>query len=145
VSSWLKEETKWREQWDEAKQLGRRGDAKRVKQVEHPEIDDMLELWIAKAMRDRVHLSGEIIREKWTRFADLVGIPTDERLMLSNGWLDSLKKRCGLKELKRHGEADSANTADVEEDRKRIQELIFNEGYELQDIFNMDETGLFWA
>lgn len=96
-------------------------------------------------MRDRVHITGELICEKWKRFADLAGVPEDERLALSNGWLDSLKLRCGLKELRRHGEADSANLVDVDADRKRIQEIIFHEGYALCDIFNMDETGLFWA
>ncbi|KAJ6605570.1 hypothetical protein DFH09DRAFT_1067823 [Mycena vulgaris] len=92
-----------------------------------------------------VHVSGEIIRQKWIRFADLVGIPEDERLALSEGWLGALTKVCGLKELKRHGEADSADLVDIEADRKRIQELILTEGYALKDIFNMDETGLFWA
>lgn len=116
-----------------------------MKQVEHPLVDEMLELWIAKAMRDRVHLTGEIIREKWRRFAELSSIPEEEQLGLSEGWLTALKKRCGLKELKRHGEADSADPADIEADRKRIQELILHEGYAPKDIFNMDETGLFWA
>lgn len=129
----------------EAEQQGWAGGAKRLNQVEQPEVDDMLELWIAKAMRDRVHLTGEVIREKWRRFADLVGVPVEDRLTLSDGWLASLKKRCGLKELKRHGEADSANLADIEADRKRIREIIVHEGYALCDIFNMDETGLFWA
>jgi hypothetical protein len=100
VSAWLNEEQKWRDQWTETEQQGRSTNVKRMKQVEHPEVDDMMELWIAKAMRDRVHLTGEIIREKWTRFADLVGIPADERLALSDGWLAALKKRCGLRELK---------------------------------------------
>ncbi|KAJ6491614.1 hypothetical protein C8R47DRAFT_1044693 [Mycena vitilis] len=142
ISSWLKSEEKWRDQWAEAQEHGRSGDTKRVKQVEHPEVDDMLELWVTKAMADRVHLSRP---PKWTRFADLAGIPADERLGLSEGWLTSFKKRCGLKEFKRHGEADSANPVDIEADRKRVQEIILHEGYALRDVFNMDETGLFWA
>jgi hypothetical protein len=88
-------------------------------------------------MRERVHLAGEIIRQKWTRFADLAGIPEDERLALSEGWLASLKKRCGLKEFKRHGEADSANPVEIAAERKRIQELIVHEGYALKNVFNM--------
>jgi hypothetical protein len=145
LSEWLKDEQKWRDQWAEAQEQGKPGNAKRIKQVEHPNVDAMLELWISKLMRDCVHITGELIREKWKHFADLAGVPEDERLALSNGWLDSLKLRCGLKELRRHGEADSANLVDVDADRKRIQEIIFHEGYALCDIFNMDETGLFWA
>ncbi len=104
-----------------------------------------MELWVAQAMQDGVSLSGEIIRQKAARFADLLKIPMDERLKLSGGWLDSFKKRCGLKEFKRHGEAGSVNLDDVEADRKRIQEILAKHKFELKDIFNMDETGLFWA
>jgi hypothetical protein len=50
-----------------------------------------------------------------------------------------------LKELKRHGEAASADPVDIENERRRIQAIIFYEDYPLRDIFNMDETGLFWA
>ena len=75
----------------------------------------------------------------------MVGIPQDERLNLSNGWLGRYKERKGLKELKRHGEAASANAETVKNERERIQELIKRHCFELRDIFNMDETGLFYA
>ena len=45
----------------------------------------MMDLWVLKAMGDGVLLTGEVLRQKWTKFADLVGIPQDERLNLSNG------------------------------------------------------------
>ena len=73
----------------------------------------------------------------------LVGVPMDERLVLSEGWLEALKRRCGLKGFKRHGEAGSASPEDVESERKHICELVAKHGYRLKDIFNMDETGLF--
>ena len=145
ISAWLKDEKKWRDRWAEVESKGKAGAEKRAKQVEHPEVDEMLELWVAKAMRDRVPLSGEIIRQKWVRFADLVGIPQDEQLGLSDGWLASFKKRCGLKEFKRHGEAGSVDPVEVEHERERIRYLIVKYKYQLKDIFNMDETGLFWA
>jgi hypothetical protein len=89
----------------------------------------MLELWVTKAMADHIHLSGEIIRQKWTRFADLVGIPQNERLGLSDRWLASFKKRCGLKEFKQHGEAGSVDPADVEHEHERICYLIVKYKY----------------
>ncbi|KDQ32381.1 hypothetical protein PLEOSDRAFT_154560 [Pleurotus ostreatus PC15] len=90
-------------------------------------------------------LTGEILRQKWIRFADMAGIPDDERLALSEGWLSSFKCRCGLREFKRHGEAGSANSIDVEAERKRICKIISEGKYQLKDVFNMDETGLFYA
>ena len=104
----------------------------------------MMYLWVLKAMGDGILLTGEVLHQKWNQFADLVGVPEDERLNLSNGWLGCFKDRNGLKEMKRHGEAASANASTVEQERKRIQELIKKYGYELHDIFNMDKTGLFY-
>jgi Tc5 transposase DNA-binding domain len=105
----------------------------------------MMYLWVSKAMSDGILLTGEVLRQKWNRFADLVGVPQDERLNLSNGWLGRFKDRNGLREMKRHGEAGSADVGTVEWERKRIQELIKKYGYELHDIFNMDKTGLFYG
>ena len=145
ISDWVKNEAKWREQWAEAVASGTSRNAKRAKQTEHPAIMEMLKLWIAKAMHEGVHLSGEIIWQKWTHFADIKGIPKDERLDLSEGWLMAFKKRCGLKQFKAHGEAGSADPASVKEECERVRGIIEESGYPKKNLFNMDETGLFWA
>jgi hypothetical protein len=105
----------------------------------------MMYLWVSKAMNDGILLTGEVLRQKWNTFADLVGIPEDDRLKLSNGWLGRFKERNGLRQMKRHGEAASSNIDTVEKERKRVQDLIREAGYELRDVFNMDESGLFWG
>ena len=125
--------------------MGQVGSVKRAKQAERPEVNDMLEIWIQKAMAAGLHVTGQLLRQKWTQFADRVGVPDDERLKLSEGWLTALKNCCGLKEFKRHGEAASANKNDVEHKRARIQDVIAKSGLSLRDIFNMDETGLYYA
>jgi Tc5 transposase DNA-binding domain len=145
ISAWLKEEEKWRVKWGEVESKGRAGSSKRLKQTKHPEVNEMLELWVAKAMVDNVPVNGEILWQKWIHFANLVGVPEDERLNLSEGWLTAFKKRCGLKEFRRHGEAASSDPAHVEKERAQICELLVNYRYRLKDIFNMDETGLFYA
>ena len=145
ISAWLKDEEKWRTQFVEAEGRGQWSKAKRMKQTEHPAVNEMLELWVAKAMADNVHVNGEILCQKWTKFADLVGVPNDERLNLSEGWLTAFKNCCGLKEFKKHGEAASASDEDVDKERERIRELITEYRYRSKDIFNMDETGLFYA
>jgi hypothetical protein len=144
ISSWVKDEAKWRQQWEQTNK-GVDRTAKRVRQTEHPEVSEMMDLWVSKAMSDGILLTGEVLRQKWNAFTDLVGIPEDERLKLSNGWLSRFKERNGLKEMRRHGEAGSAHADSVEKERKRIQELIEEHGYKLRDIFNMDETGLFYG
>ena len=50
-------------------------------------------------MGDGIALTGEVLRQKWMVFADMVGVPDDERLNLSEGWLTSFKARHGLKDM----------------------------------------------
>ena len=52
VSTWVNEETKWCEQWERTNSQSDRT-AKRVRQTEHPEVTEMMDLWVSKAM-DRV-------------------------------------------------------------------------------------------
>ena len=105
----------------------------------------MMDLWVARALQDGILLTGDVLRQQWLQFADLAGMPTDDRLQLSNGWLARYKARNGLKEFKRHGEASSVSEQMVEKERERIQTIIKEGGYEPQDILNMDETGLFYG
>jgi hypothetical protein len=105
----------------------------------------MMELWVSKAMADGILLTGEILKQKWIAFADLEGVPEDERLKLSNGWLARFEERNGLKQMKRHGEAGTAKPETVEYEQRRVQDLIREAGYKPCNIYNMDETGLFYG
>lgn len=143
VSAWCKHEAAWQAEYKSSTGTGQK--VKRVCQTQHPEVTEMLDLWVSKAMSEGLLLTGEVIRQKWTQFANLVGVPEDERLKLSEGWLSRYKERSGLREIKCHGEAASSSPETVERERRRIQELIKKHGYKPCDIFNADETGLFYA
>ena len=64
--------------------------------MEHPEVSEMMDLWVSKAMNDKILLTGEVHRQKWNMFTKLVGIPEDEKLNLSDGWLTRFKDRNGI-------------------------------------------------
>jgi len=96
-------------------------------------------------MADKLLLTGEDICQKWKVFADLVGVPDDKHLRLSEGWLSRYKVRNGLKQMKGHGEAASAVPETVDKEWLCLQELLKKSGYKLHDIFNKDETFLFYA
>ena len=55
------------------------------------------------------------------------------------------KQQCVLKEFRTHSKASSVEPTMVEIEHERIHKLIQKYGYQLKDIFNMDETGLFYA
>ena len=148
VSDWVRNEPKWWEEMTRAK-CGVNGkarkNAKRPLQTEHPEINEMLEFWVQRAMENNIHFTGDVLRQKWRDFAVLAGIPEDDHLNLSSGWLTCFKDRNNLKHIKRHGEAGSSDKETVENEKKCVQELVKKLGYAKRDIFNMDETGLFYA
>ncbi|KAJ3018432.1 hypothetical protein NUW54_g336 [Trametes sanguinea] len=142
ISAWVKDEKMWRQRWE---QSAGNAKAKRALQTQYPAVEQMMDLWLVPALSSNIVLSGEVLRQKWKSFADRCGISPDQQLQLSNGWLDRFKKRHGLREFKRHGEAASASAETVEQERQRIQKLILEHGYQPCDIYNMDETGLFYG
>lgn len=129
ISSWLRKEAMWRERLAESALVGDKS-AKRLRQTQHPEITDAMDLWVASAMSKGILLTGEVLRQKWRQFADHAGIPVEDQLELSNGWLGRFKKRHGLQEFRRHGEAASAKAETVEAERLRIQNIIKEGGYQ---------------
>ena len=143
MSEWCKNESRLQAEYEHSS--GADHSAKQIRQTQHPEVTEMLDLWISTAMAHGILLTREILHQKWRVFADLAGVPADERLNLSNGWLDWYKTQNGLKEFKRHGKAASAASETIAKERQRLQELIEKYGYRLWDIFNMDETSMFYA
>ena len=104
----------------------------------------MLDLWVSKAMGEKILLTEEVLHKKWRKFADLVGVLENEQLNLSEDWLTWYKARTGLKNIKHHGEATLSASETVEKKQQHIQELIKKHGYQLRDIFNTDESRLFY-
>ncbi|XP_070582411.1 homocysteine-responsive endoplasmic reticulum-resident ubiquitin-like domain member 2 protein isoform X1 [Erythrolamprus reginae] len=63
----------------------------------------------------------------------------------SKGWFYKFQRRYGLKSVSLHGEAASADTGAAENFvRRTFKDLIAEGGYLPEQVFNMDETGLFW-
>ena len=62
----------------------------------------------------------------------------------STGWLWCFRKRRGIGNKKVPGESGSADTEAVEPCRLKLQELIRKEDLHLNQIYNADETTLYW-
>lgn len=58
-----------------------------------------------------------------------------------NGWLEKWKAVYGIRETRITGEADDVLIPTVKSWIERIPELV--RGYTLEDLWNMDELGLF--
>ncbi|POW11666.1 hypothetical protein PSTT_05117 [Puccinia striiformis] len=109
----------------------------------YPKVEAALSEWMTQAIHYGIPVSGEILKENWRDFAWLDGIPSEEWLKLSSGWLESFKNQHQICAFWMHGEAASVDITVVESEIVRMQEIT--KDYELKDIFNMDKTGLFYS
>jgi len=80
-----------------------------------------------------------MLREKSLKFAEDLGI---ESFKASTGWLNSFTKRHNIVFGKMSGERGDVNPETVNSWKEKLSTLT--EGYAPENIFNMDETGLFF-
>ncbi len=138
MSAWVKGEEKWQKQY-----AASGGSSKKDSAVKFPHVHSSLQLWVTKALEDNLCLNAEIIRQKWRSFTKLDGVPEEEWLLLSEGWLTSFKMSMGLKDFKRHGEAASVDPDAVAKEQEQVSKNFAN--YDPDDQWNGDDTRLFWA
>lgn len=112
---------------------------KRIRQVKYPLLDNELFAFYTRHDGTSI-LSDDVLREKPRQIRDTMGI-TEEQIGLSNGWLEKFKTR-GIMSHVLHGESDSFNKSSLHTDRLELQELLSH--YSPDDIFNVDETALFY-
>ena len=62
----------------------------------------------------------------------------------SDGWLWGFHDRHGLRDTQLRGEAGGADTAGAEVYWVQLNELIKKEGLLMSQVYNANETGLFW-
>ena len=67
---------------------------------------------------------------------------TDGKLILSYGWLCNWKRRHGVFSVHLHGEAGSADQEGVARAQRELPSILNN--FRLEDVFNYDETGLYY-
>ncbi|KAL3676039.1 hypothetical protein R1sor_025987 [Riccia sorocarpa] len=116
---------------------------KRYRKPECPDLERILFVWFLTMQEGNVTMSDEMLIEKARMLHNTVLHETEKEILFSNGWFQDFKRRNGISAYVRHGESASAEvTADVLDQVEGLKALI--SGYEPEDIFNMDETRLFF-
>ncbi|KAJ7316991.1 hypothetical protein JRQ81_003153 [Phrynocephalus forsythii] len=67
-----------------------------------------------------------------------------EEFKVNRGWFENFKVRSGIHSVARHGEATSSHLRAAEDFAMEFREDMVSEGYLPQQVFNCNETGLFW-
>lgn len=94
---------------------------------------------ISSTQTTKIGLSGTLIQTQARKFASEMGLAD---FKASNGWLQKFLRRYGLKHVNLHGEAGDVDKEGAEKKIETIREQL--EGFDVELIFNMDETGLFF-
>lgn len=115
------------------------GKRKKLKDSEFSDMERCLMMWITQCRSQNVPLDGPIIKEKAEYFAKELG---HLNFKGSNGWFENFKKRKNITFLKMCGESASVDEEVCQEFRKKIALIV--KDYDEKDVFNADETGLFF-
>ncbi|CAB4436503.1 unnamed protein product [Rhizophagus irregularis] len=109
--------------------------------VQFPELDKALQIWTSQAVAAGLPLTDTILQQKGLELAQMLNISEDQ-LKFTNGWVYRFKKRNGLQKIRFSGEASSTPLATLPEERLKLRNLLA--AYNEEDIYNADETGLFF-
>ena len=114
---------------------------RRHREVKYPVVEESLYEWFL-LNQERINMSGDILKEKAANLLKLACPLDTPDFNFSNGWLDRFKRRHNIKSFRRFGESGSVDMQRIEEALPRLRAEL--DQFEWRDIYNMDETGLFY-
>lgn len=120
------------------------------------DMERLLSLWVDDMCgRDDSPMTNKAIQEKaLSLYEDLLvkdtetagpsGSVSHPPFSASKGWLNNFKQRFNLHSVKQTGEAASADKAAASDYLPVFLDIVAEGGYTAQQVFNVDETGLYW-
>ena len=103
------------------------------------DVNKALHDWYLLACSKNIYPAGPQLIEKAKEIAERLGIVDFQG---SRGWLDKWKQWFNIKQMKVGGESGDVQGETIDSWKERLPEIV--EGYDIEDIWNMDETGIFW-
>lgn len=137
VSTLYKSKEKW---YQKAKSNGDNLDKKRIRLVGNEKLERSMEIFVRQARENSIPLSGPLLQEKACDFAKKLGITNFKG---SSGWLNKFLKRQKMSFRKLCGESASVDLHVTDNWMTQALPGIIIQ-YEARDIYNADETGLFF-
>ncbi|GBM29117.1 Tigger transposable element-derived protein 6 [Araneus ventricosus] len=95
--------------------------------------------WFCSARAKNIPVNGVLLQEKAKEIGESLGLET---FKASNGWLEKFRTRHNISFKQICGEEKSVNPNEVTDWFGKLKSLL--KGYDDRDIFNADETDLFY-
>lgn len=116
---------------------------KTLKSGEYPQMEDALYKWFLHLRAKNISVSSTMLTEKAKQYhRQFYG--NDSQFSGSIGWLAKFKERHGIRFLTVSGEILSNKPELVEPFLERFREKLIEMDLTREQIYNADETGLFW-
>ena len=141
IRGWIKTEAKIREFADTVDTdvgLSR----KRARLSTDPVLDKAVYSWFCDKRADGVPLSGPIIQSQAAQM--MQELCPSAAPPPSRGWLDRWKARHAIRSIRIQGEIRSSDSDAAEAFLPQLQTVVEAEGLVPDQIWNADETGLYW-
>ncbi len=137
LSTWIKNKEGIKEAFESAS-FG--PSTKRMRTALYPDVEKALDLWFRDARAAATPISGPILMARADELAQQLG---HSEFSANTGWLQRFNKRHGYVYRSICGEARSVNQEHVQQWKDGPLAHILST-YSPDDIFNADETGLFY-
>ena len=115
-------------------------DRKRLRTAAYEDVEEALVIWFKSRRDQNVPISGSILRAKAEELSKELG---HVEFQCSSGWLQRFKERHAIVQKKICGESASVSTETCDLWIEHTLPTLLD-GYELKNIINADETGLFY-
>ena len=127
--------------------------ATKARSIVMEQMEDLLCNWLEDANQRNVPISlqeakfkakslFEMLKKKQPQ--PMTEKQAKEEFQASNGWWHRFCERKKMGSVKLHGEIASADNEGAETYLDKLKEIIEQGGYSEDQIFNVDESGLFW-
>ena len=107
----------------------------------YSQLERALNEWFGSVTAKGASVVDRLIVEKAKEVAEELHI---DNFKVSDGWLGGFKSRHGIKLQRPKGESGSADMEGVDIARTVVGKIISELEFQLEDVYNMDETGLYY-
>lgn len=118
------------------------GKRKYIRRSEYPIMEQKLYQWFLKQRARNVSIGGNQIKYMARKIHDRIN--KEASFNASDGWFSNFKKRFGIRRLAVVGEKLSSQAEYVQPFKNELELLIKRHHLTEQQLYNADETGLFW-